>query len=84
MVDGDHGDDDDDDDDDDEKSNYNYQHQTMMVVDGFADGGGFGVAQAKEELEENLDESQRLLDESRSYIGQLRSQQKEEKRERAL
>ena len=37
----------------------------------------------KEALEEMLERSQESLEESKSYIGQLRSQQKDEKRERA-
>lgn len=37
----------------------------------------------KEALEEMLQQSQESLEESKSYIGQLRSQQKDEKRERA-
>ena len=34
-------------------------------------------------LEESLYQSQRNLDESRSYINQIRQQQKDDKRERA-
>lgn len=41
------------------------------------------VFQEKEALEEMLQQSQESLEESKSYIGQLRSQQKDEKRERA-
>jgi hypothetical protein len=35
-------------------------------------------------LEDLLDESQRHLDESKAYINQLRQQQREEKKERAM
>ena len=44
---------------------------------------GFLWFKEKEALEEMLERSQESLEESKSYIGQLRSQQKDEKRERA-
>lgn len=55
----------------------------MGFWDEYYDWHLFMVFQEKEALEEMLQQSQESLEESKSYIGQLRSQQKDEKRERA-